>query len=240
MVFAFCGALMPFLPLSPETANISGLAIVFFALPAFVYVIRSLGWRRGFAAITVLGAFALAIETLALKTGFPYGRFTYGEAIGGKLFGVTPWSVAFAWSPIVIGAYAIADRGTVFFRSSRYAGVLRFVSGVLLIVLADVVLDPGAVLLGLWTYDGGGVFYDVPWSNFGGWILSGALGIGILSGISGGRPLQAGAATSYVFIVCFWTVTAAITAMAIPAAVGLALAGVSLFVLLGFTEPDSK
>jgi len=36
----------------------------------------------------------------------------------------------------------------------------------------DLVLDPGAVALGFWSYAAGGVYYGVPVQNYLGWILS--------------------------------------------------------------------
>ena len=49
------------------------------------------------------------------------------------------------------------------------------VTSALLLVLIDMVLDPGAVLLGMWHYNAGGIYYGVPWSNFFGWLISGTL-----------------------------------------------------------------
>jgi putative membrane protein len=40
----------------------------------------------------------------------------------------------------------------------------------------DVVLDPGAVSLGFWTFNGG-AFYDVPLSNYAGWVLSAVVAV---------------------------------------------------------------
>jgi putative membrane protein len=44
----------------------------------------------------------------------------------------------------------------------------------------DVVLDPGAVALGFWTYDPAGPFYGVPWSNYAGWVVSATVAVGLL------------------------------------------------------------
>jgi len=39
------------------------------------------------------------------------------------------------------------------------------------------VLDPGAVLLGFWSFDAGGRYYNIPWSNFLGRLVSGSVGM---------------------------------------------------------------
>jgi putative membrane protein len=54
--------------------------------------------------------------------------------------------------------------------------VKRFSYTLALIILVDLVLDPAAVSLGIWTYSEG-FFYGVPLSNFVGWLISGSLAI---------------------------------------------------------------
>ena len=49
--------------------------------------------------------------------------------------------------------------------------------GAVILTLLDMVLDPGAVLLGFWSFDAGGWYYNVPRSNFVGWLLSGSVGM---------------------------------------------------------------
>jgi putative membrane protein len=43
----------------------------------------------------------------------------------------------------------------------------------------DVVLDPGAVALGFWSFEAGG-FYGVPASNYAGWVLSAVVTVFLL------------------------------------------------------------
>ena len=49
----------------------------------------------------------------------------------------------------------------------------------MLLVVFDLVLDR-AVKLGFWRYDGGGEFYGVPFTNFVGWLISGAVAAVVL------------------------------------------------------------
>ena len=88
---------------------ISVFFIVGFALPSFVVSVGEWGWR-GLRVWLLLGVYALLIETVAVKTGFPYGGFVYGADIGFKLFDAVPWTVPFAWIPLVLATLTLSRR----------------------------------------------------------------------------------------------------------------------------------
>ena len=176
----------------PELSGTSVLFVVLFALPSYAVLWRWAGPRRALQVLAGLGLFALGIETLAVATGWPYGRFSYGDAIGGKVAGLVPWSVPFAWTPLVLGTHALTQRLLRFARpisgsrrtspgegtawpglSVRLAPVA---AGAVALAVADLVLDPGAVRQKFWHYDAGGPYYGVPASNYFGWLLSGLVG----------------------------------------------------------------
>jgi putative membrane protein len=138
----------------PAIATISAVFVLFFALPSFWSLVKWLGPRRGGLALVALGAFAIGIETFAVITGYPYGQFSYGNKIGDKLFGVTPWTVPFAWTPLMLGAYAIARRNI-------RGGASVIIGAALITVVLDATLDPGAVSQKFWTYRYPGVYYGV-------------------------------------------------------------------------------
>lgn len=200
---------------------LSSINVLLFAIPSFWALKMWLGWADAAKLVVLLGVYALGIETFAILTGFPYGHFGYSEHLGYKLFGYVPWTVAFAWTPLMLCAYTAA-------RSLFVSRVRRVLFSTLLLVTFDLVLDPGAVLLGFWQYPAGGVFYDVPLSNFLGWIFSGMIGSVIMeAAISYFKPLlpppvQIG--SSAFFIMFFWTAFAAFGGLAVPAAIGGALA----------------
>ncbi|QYO66661.1 isopentenyl-diphosphate Delta-isomerase [Leptolyngbya sp. 7M] len=204
---------------------VSAINIALFALPSFWAVRRWLGWRDGSVLVLVLGVYALAIETSAIVTGFPYGHFGYSDLLGYRIFGLVPWNVAFAWTPLMLGAYAIAA-------NLFGGGVLRVITATLIITLFDIVLDPGAVYLGFWQYEGGGWFYNVPISNFAGWLVSGAVGAVIIEIIVWifqpllPTPMQL--ASSVIFIVFFWSMIAAFGGLVWPALIGLVVCAVMI------------
>ena len=203
----------------PELAAVSAAFVLVLWAPAAYALAQWLGWKRAALVLLALGAFAVGIETFAVKTGWPYGSFDYGDKIGVKYFGVTPWTVPFAWSPLVLGALALA--------ACHVRGAVALcVVATLFLLLFDGVLDPGAVDQGFWTYKAGGWYYGVPLSNFFGWIVSSPLGAAIFYWGSGKRsdvPLTL--VSSVTLILAFWTSVCGFSGLWVPAALGAALLG---------------
>ena len=206
---------------------LSAVNVVMFALPSFWAVRWWLGWREGAAFVSTLGAYAILLEASAILTGFPYGHFGYSDILGYRIFGLVPWTVAFAWTPLILGAYAVAANLFV----NRHA---RVFATAVIVTLFDVVLDPGAVLLGFWEYEGGGWFYGVPASNFAGWLVSGFIGAALieiqLERIKPLLPTPVQLASSVIFIIFFWSAIAKHGGLVTAAVVGLGLfAGLVVF-----------
>ncbi len=207
----------------PEMAIVSSVFVLVFALPSFWTLVKWLG-KRGMLALAALSVFAVGIESFAVATGFPYGHFTYGAKIGDKLFGLVPWTVPFAWTPVLLGSYALARRVA---RNRPKSEKWNTIFATALISTAfDLVLDPGAVSQNFWTYRAGGAFYGVPWTNFAGWILSGAVGALILHLFAQERKHESppkGLLGSLWLIALFWTGVCGWSGLWIPAAIGVAL-----------------
>ena len=205
----------------PGASAGSYVSSVLLSLPALLALWTHLGARRATAAALAVSAFAYAIESLGVATGFPYGPFSYGEALGPKLFGLVPYLLPITYVPLVIGAAAAA------WGPHRLAP--RVAVAALLLVLTDGVLDPGATALGFWTWTEGGPYYGVPLVNSAGWLLSGAVSAALLLSIGRAHtPPPPGALDSAILSLAFWTGTAVFSGLAFPAALGLALFVLSL------------
>lgn len=215
----------------PAIAVVSSVFVLVFALPAFVALVKWLE-RRGVYALIALGVFALCIESFAVATGFPYGYFSYGEKIGAKIFGLVPWTVMFAWTPILLASYALARRsvggqptahGSKLSRGHRWT---LAIATAMWTVAFDLVLDAGAVSQGFWSYRDGGVWYDVPFSNFIGWILSGTIGAFILQYFAQWHtrdlPPRALLGSAWLLML-FWTSVCAFAGLWLAAAIGVGL-----------------
>lgn len=227
-IFLTVGAFfMANVPMPRWSYLLSSINVLLFALPAFWAVKMWLGWRDGAILLIILGTYTLLIETAAVITGFPYGHFGYSDHLGFKLFGLVPWTVAFAWTPLMLAAYSAA-RNLI---SSR---VPRIIFAAFTLLLFDLVLDPGAVLLGFWSYPAGGFYYGVPVSNFVGWLFSGFIGSVIFEIViyylKPLLPTPVQLSISAFFIIFFWTALMAFGGLLVPAVIGAVIViGLFLF-----------
>jgi putative membrane protein len=129
---------------------------------------KPLAW--GLAALMLIGA---GFEILGLHTGFPFGNYEYtGNWVpsvllwSGKTF---PILLPFAWAMIVGSA--------VVYARSFCRGWLALVVGAALATLVDLVMEPVMVgPLGYWRWIGEPTFFEAPWINSFGWMLTGLLG----------------------------------------------------------------
>ncbi len=133
--------------------------------------------RRAGIALVVLAAYTYGIEFLGVTTGFPYGRFHYQLELGPMLFGTVPAGLPVFFFPLVLNSYLLCLLLLGPHANSRLA---RLTASLAVVLVIDLVLDPAAVALGFWAYDGGGMYYGVPLSNYLGWVLSGVIAVGLV------------------------------------------------------------
>jgi putative membrane protein len=152
----------------------------------------------------------VGFEYLGIHTCFPYGCFVYGDMLGAKLRDTVPWTIFVGWTPLIIGIYAIM-------RKYIQHSWLIVLIGAALLTLVDMVLDPGAVLLGFWMFDAGGWYYHVPWSNFFGWFLSGLVGMGVAHMLLRRTNITIQRTYSAALTLSFFTGIAVFSGMRIPA-----------------------
>ncbi len=160
--------------------------------------LRGLWSRRALAAVAGLAGFSWLIEAIGVATGWPYGDFEYAIGLEPLLFGLVPLALPLFWLPMVLNAWMLAVAGEDWLEARRTGRdregrsedsrdgrsalprvIGRWLAGTLLLVGLDLVLDPGAVALGFWAWEKAGAWYGVPWVNFGGWLISGAVGMGL-------------------------------------------------------------
>ena len=194
----------------------SYVSTLLIALPSAVALFLYLGPRRATLSLLALSILAYAIEALGVATGFPYGTFYYGDALGPSLAGIVPYLLPLSYAPLVVGAVAAAW-GT-------RLRLLHILYATLLLVWMDAIIDPGAASLGFWVWPEGGAYYGVPLSNYAGWLLSGALATALLLATGrwseSPRPALLDSAT---IATSFWTGVAVISGMQAPAVLGALL-----------------
>ncbi|MCQ4333727.1 carotenoid biosynthesis protein [Natronomonas sp. F2-12] len=133
--------------------------------------------RKAAAGLLVLCLYTYAIEFVGVHTGYPYGSFGYGVDLGPMLGGAVPAALPLFFIPLVVNAYLLC-----LLLSGRVArsAAIRVPAVALTVVGMDLVLDPAAVSVGFWAYDGGGAYYGVPWLNYLGWTLSATVAVTLL------------------------------------------------------------
>jgi putative membrane protein len=186
------------------------------ALPSTVALYLYLGPRRATLSLLALSLFAYAIESVGVASGFPYGRFYYGDALGPTVAGLVPFLLPLSYTPLVVGAVAAAW--------GARSRILHIAQAALLLVWIDTVLDPGATSLGFWVWPEGGVYYGVPPSNYAGWLFSGTIAATLL--LATGRWSETprpGLLDSAAISTAFWTAVAAFSGSFIPALLGAVL-----------------
>jgi len=132
--------------------------------------------RRALAAVLALTAYAYGIEFVGVTTGWPYGAFEYGVALGPMLAGV-PLGLPVFFFPLVLNSYLLC---LLLLGERAGSPWVRLPVVVATVVAVDLVLDPGAVALGFWEYFGRTLSYGVPLSNYAGWVLSAAVAVAAL------------------------------------------------------------
>jgi bisanhydrobacterioruberin hydratase len=203
-------------PNVPGASTGSYVSTFLIALPSAVALFQYLGPRRATLSLIALSIFAYAMEALGVATGFPYGTFYYGEALGPRIFGLVPYLLPASYAPLVVGAVAAAWGSRI--------RLLHVLQATLLLVWMDAVLDPGAASLGFWVWSEGGLYYGVPLSNYTGWLLSGALATVLLLAVGcwSEKP-NPGLLDSATIATSFWTGVALLSGMVVPALLGVVL-----------------
>src|SRR5262249_22234961 len=157
---------------------------VFVFLLVFLIAGRlDLGWRR----TLLFGAWAWPLAWLAefasTRIGLPFGFYHYtGSTVGQELYiADVPFMDSLSFTFLAYAAYCLARVALKGRQPSRAA--LAIVAG-LVMMLLDVVIDPLAVRGDRWFlgrifyYPEGGAYFGVPLTNFLGWWIVGALGVG--------------------------------------------------------------
>ncbi|WP_255649558.1 bisanhydrobacterioruberin hydratase CruF [Frankia sp. ArI3] len=145
---------------------VATVLLFFAASTAHALATRGPLWTAGFLAVTVGGG--LAVETVGVHTGVPFGRYDYAGSLGPRLCGVAV-VVPLAWAMMAYPTYVLVRR-------HRRAPVRAAVLGGLVLATWDLFLDPQMVTAGHWHWLGGGpALNGIPLTNFLGWLLVGTI-----------------------------------------------------------------
>ncbi len=206
----------------------AAILIVLFALPSYIGLVRQKGIIKALLIAVLISLVILAIQAAAVQFKYPFGDFTFGDGLGYKVLGLVPWTIAFAYAPIVLAAFWLSSKLTT-------SGLRVLLSG-LFLAAANVVLDPALALMGLRSWENGGPFYGVPIINFGGWFLCGIITSIILHRIWGKEDdVRRSIAYSGFGVIWFWGGVNLGLKQWIPGGIGIAM-GLLILVLMRFEK----
>jgi len=121
--------------ITPVTLLISGLLLMAFHEP----------WnRKAVLAVILIAAMGFFLEVIGVATGKIFGSYSYSQLLGWKVLNV-PLIIALNWLILVYGAYYIAS---VLVKHS----LLRLFIGGVLLILFDLVMEPVAIELNMWSW----------------------------------------------------------------------------------------
>ena len=116
------------------------------------------GWNRAFILFAIL-TFAVGFfsEVLGVHTGLLFGDYTYGQALGLKVWEV-PLLIGLNWLMLVYTTGCISNY-------TNWHWMARAILGTSLMVLLDFFIEPVATQFDFWSWSGN----KIPLSNYLGW-----------------------------------------------------------------------
>jgi bisanhydrobacterioruberin hydratase len=113
------------------------------------------------------------LEAIGVATGIIFGAYSYGASLGFRIFDV-PLIIGFNWVVVILGSLATSSLIT------RHP-IFRIILTAVIAVVFDVVLEPVAIQLDYWQWEGD----TIPFRNYAVWfvISLSAAGVFIASGL---------------------------------------------------------
>lgn len=151
---------------------------------------------RIFALIVYLAGFF--IEVIGVNTGLIFGSYTYGEALGFKLFS-TPLLIGVNWLILVYCTGVFLEQFKI--KSSFIFSLV----GALILLSLDFLIEPIAIRFDYWSWAGG----KIPLQNYLGWYLFSFLLFWIFRGLDFQKQNKAAivllfAQAGFFLVLNFW------------------------------------
>ncbi len=184
-----------------RTATVA--AVVLFAAASLADAVARWGVRAGGTLLAGAGGLGLLAEAVGVRTGVPFGAYSYADTLGPQLLGV-PVVVPLAWTMMAYPCLLLGRRLARGARPGRSRGRRRLlvaVLGGLALASWDLYLDPQMVQAGHWTWAHPSPALPglpgIPLTNYAGWIVVALTIVAVLDRLLPGRH-DAGARTEGV------------------------------------------
>lgn len=110
-------------------------------------------------AMTLIAILGYLVEVAGVLTGEVFGQYTYGSSLGVKLF-ETPLMIGVNWILLIYCVYAIME-------PVRWPTILKILFGSVVMVVYDLIMEPVAILLDMWSWGGD----TIPIQNYIAWFV---------------------------------------------------------------------
>ncbi len=157
--FYIIGGLGLIIPFTSELfQQITPLSLLFSFILLLIY--HEGDEKTKFFVVSILIAIVgFLVEVLGVQTGIIFGSYQYGETLGPKLFQV-PLIIGINWLMLVYCIFIITSRW-------KFHKWIKIGIGGLLLVLYDLILEPVAIQLNMWSWQGD----TIPFQNYLAWYL---------------------------------------------------------------------
>ena len=136
-----------------------------FLMSIILFLNFKLSSRREILSILSIFLIGMITESLGVNYGLIFGDYEYGNNLGFKLFGV-PFLIGINWIILTAISANIAS-----FLTKNNSVLLTIITGALLMLAMDFVMEPIAPKLDMWRFKN----LIVPPSNYIGWLIIGLI-----------------------------------------------------------------
>jgi putative membrane protein len=133
----------------------------------FILLVWTAANRNRIFYFFVLVAILLGLisEIIGVNTGLLFGKYSYGEVLGQKIWGV-PLLISINWFMIVYASGIFTRKVLV-----KIPNIIQVTIGASIATIFDWIMEPAAMKLGFWQWDNG----IIPVSNYVSWFCISAL-----------------------------------------------------------------
>ncbi|PFG13226.1 carotenoid biosynthesis protein [Bacillus sp. es.036] len=165
-----CGLILVGFDLLPPFLNwANAFFLILCGILGSIYFIRTFGSLWGLSFASFIFVISMLAEGLGVHYGLIFGQYVYSGDFGFKIAEV-PIGIGFAWIMVIAVTHVLAMQIIEKMKESYIKWIVYALTGALIAVLIDLIIDPVAYLVkGYWGWEGNGVYYNVPFQNFTGW-----------------------------------------------------------------------
>ncbi len=150
---------------------------VIFTTLVFLHALYTLGWRQASAFLVLTYVISFGFEFVGARTGLVFGPYRYTDLLGPKWFGTVPLVIPFAYFMVLYPCHLMANlllgEGPLSIPKGLAWVLTASVFSGMVMTAWDLTMDPlmaGEVKAWIWTE--GGSYFNIPFQNFIGWVVT--------------------------------------------------------------------